>query len=152
MCLNHLKTHDVNLLYLLSYILQNSPSIYVLLPTKITDISMLNSSLAQYTDYSSEEVPIGKWIDGSTIYRKIIQDTTGGTSGTAKKISIGSTISKLINMYGDLVTSSNSLLPINFYLNNTNYIATSIVKNDNTISIQTTFTSRPITIILEYLK
>ena len=112
----------------------------------------INSSLAQYTDYSSEEVPIGKWIDGSTIYRKIIQDTTGGTSGTAKKISIGSTISKLINMYGDLVTSSNSLLPINFYLSNTNYIATSIVKNDNIISIQTTFTSRPITIILEYLK
>ena len=56
----------------------------ILTPTKIFGIKLGPSSSQQFKPqvYSTEETPIGVWIDGKTIYRKVLQ-TTMPTSNTS---------------------------------------------------------------------
>lgn len=43
-------------------------------------ISNINSSLTQLENYSTNEVAVGKWIDGKTLYRKVVTTTAEITS------------------------------------------------------------------------
>lgn len=60
--------------------------------------------------YSTNEIEVGKWIDGSTIYRKVF---TGTSSGTQTNITTGiSDFDKLIALYGSCIVRDNEIKPI----------------------------------------
>ena len=59
--------------------------------------------------YSTEETVCGKWIDGKTIYRKVISGTLAIESGTKCTFANVSNlkIDKVINLYGNMVDKNN---------------------------------------------
>ena len=63
--------------------------------------------------YVEEKTAIGKWINGSTIYRKIFSGVS--MNDDTSTLAVGDTIGTLINMYGSFVTSSGVIYPLNYY-------------------------------------
>lgn len=64
-------------------------------------------------DYSTDEKVVGSWIDGSTIYQRTFTGTTSSTAYTEATIGTLSSVDKVINLFG-IVVSSNMKLPIEF--------------------------------------
>ena len=50
----------------------------------------------KFTDYSTDEQVVGKWIDGKPLYRKVIESTTF----TTNFYPISSNIKQFVNQYG----------------------------------------------------
>lgn len=80
-------------------------------------IDELNTAIGQIDtgdNYSETEMVIGKWIDGSDIYRKVI-DFGALPNATAKTVAHGiSDLNILVAVYGVATnTARNSFLPIN---------------------------------------
>lgn len=68
-------------------------------------------------EYSTTEVDTGKkWTDGKAIYRRVVETTTGSTTGSWTKIA-DIPISTLISMFGYWI-ANNDKYPINRFYNN----------------------------------
>ena len=69
--------------------------------TNTTDITSNTTAINNLGNYSTSEINTGmKWIDGKTIYRKIIDVGYLPSSASAKSVTHGVTYDKIINLYG----------------------------------------------------
>lgn len=74
------------------------------------------------TNYSTEEVQIGTWIDGKPIYRKTVSGSVSTTAGTSKAATIGSiaNVAAVVDMYG-IVNRSGAWFPLAMYAADNNH-------------------------------
>lgn len=104
--------------------------------------------------YSTTEQRIGTWKDGKPLYRKVVEDTTNSTTAE-KNIICANNVSEITKWYGDIVFGTNSKLPLNYYVDSSNF---SIAYNDinssgnGRVRITTTQLSKPVIITMEYTK
>ncbi|RKJ40216.1 tail fiber protein [Acutalibacter sp. 1XD8-33] len=49
-------------------------------------IKAVSAESSRIGEYSTEEVPIGTWIDGKTVYRMVIQGTSGSVTGSWRDV------------------------------------------------------------------
>lgn len=104
--------------------------------------------------YSTEEQKIGTWIEGKTLYRKVV-DLGNLPNATSKAVSTGLTNVNYIKSYGMMTNGS-----IYFEMNNTRPTdnttnnETGLYINNNTIYIETKIDRSSYTgfVILEYIK
>lgn len=108
--------------------------------TNLNKIENELSALDQSTDYSSTEKVIGSWIDGKSIYRKVIDL---GTLPNANTLTISSGINEQIypiKIYG-FATRSSETFPLPFIWGDTsnvnNYCGLFYSRNDNVIWFRT---------------
>lgn len=103
--------------------------------------------------YSQTEIPVGTWIDGKTIYRKVIPCTTGSTGGTAfNYTATPANIDTMVNVSG-ILTAMSARFPINAYYNSTYYISAYYDPSGYIKGIVgSSLTSRDCVLILEYTK
>ena len=158
----HLTTGNANEILIENCLVIGSPERLFnncLIPTKIVGIK-LNSSSQQFKPqvYSTEETPIGVWIDGKTIYRKILQTTmpTSNTSTWINLLDLGFTINQLIILNGTMHGKDGRQVKIPSY-ESTAYTYNLSLSPDNTAieilgSGYDSFGGQPIEIILEYTK
>lgn len=113
-----------------------------------TTIDGINDKLNNVGVYSSNEIEVGKWTDGKTIYRKVITGTTVRWTGTDSFTNISLSTSKLINAYGSINYNN---IDFNVPSNHTRIIR----MNTNTIRLDS-FSSehggRPFVLVVEYTK
>ena len=110
--------------------------------------------------YSANELAIGTWIDGKTVYRKIIEVTSPAVNDTSTNIYNISdlNIKEVIKIEGTVYSKSASFNgPINSYINATDYITTWLYCEDTNkpSHIRCRCHNRgnsPMKIILEYTK
>lgn len=70
-------------------------------------------SLDNLINYSTNEVEIGKWFDGSSLYRKVIQ-VGEIAANTIIDIDVQTTIKEMINFYGLLFDDYGIGYPLNY--------------------------------------
>ena len=100
--------------------------------------------------YSTNEIKIGKWIDGKDLYRKVVDFgalPNATTKGVAHNISNLGTVT---NCYG-YASISNTKLSINWY-NGTNYITTFVTNTVVNIQTSNDRSSYTAYVIIEYTK
>jgi len=104
--------------------------------------------------YSTNEINTGKkWINGETIYRKVILTTSPSSTNTWANVGSVSNLSTLISINGTLYgTSDGRILPINDPEPSYEIVTTVINGNVQMKTSSTLFTSKPCHIILEYTK
>lgn len=71
-----------------------------------------DTAINSMATYSTSETPIGTWIDGKTIYRKVI-DFGALPNATTKTINAGLLNVRILNMYGTAYDSAGATFPIN---------------------------------------
>ena len=99
-------------------------------------------------EYSTDEIRIGTWIDGSAIYRKVIACNTGTlTSSWRKLVDAPTNISKLIKIRG-IWTQFN--FPI--YLSSEYHIAFRYNQNEIDVIGGSGFDNKDIYLIIDYTK
>lgn len=92
------------------------------IPTNFTDLSgtvttaqitngAITPAKASFTKYSTTEQAVGTWINGKTIYRKVIQISNPQTSNTDYGV-ISSNIQAVVNLYGYMKGSYGAIIPI----------------------------------------
>lgn len=104
--------------------------------------------------YFTTETDTGmKWIDGKTIYRKVVTDTTNSTANE-KNVTIASGVSECIKFDGWIEFTTASKFSLNYYINSSSYAITYNDINNGNLRMRTTTTnlSKPITYIVEYTK
>ena len=87
-----------------------------------------NLELTKSTQYSTEEIPVGTWIDGKTIYRKVVAINTGNGAETAHTTGLSSGDS-IIGLVGYSTCAGVNIVPIPYVYDTTNSIGM-LVKND----------------------
>lgn len=114
-------------------------------------------------DYSTDEICIGKWIDGKPLYRKVFsgnfKNTTDGIR-TYEDISLASlNILEVVSIKGMCLHASNSYIPIPYaYANNTmTFPHTGVLVDLNTKLLRvgnavSNYNGNPFKIIIEYTK
>lgn len=124
---------------------------------------------SEIQDYSTSEIDTGKkWIDGKTIYRKVVNDTLGTTNGAWKDISAftANEIDTVVKMNGIFKYSNGSCLVIPFSrvtdssYNNREYVLFNCNPNTGNVSVigahptnyNSLMSGRPIIVIIEYTK
>lgn len=103
--------------------------------------------------YSTEETPVGTWIDGKTIYRKTYNFTTPSAGPDHNIFSVEDLqIGTLLNIRG-MVASTDRVTAISNY-NGNNYYFNASLFNDNYIkaSVTSSYAKKPAFIIIEYTK
>lgn len=118
----------------------------------VNNTSLLGSGNIETNIYSNNETPIGIWIDGSTIYRKVY-NFISSDSGTDLVLDASSlNIKQIINLNGFNLTSG---IPLNFnidygtvsYFSGTRYFNNSIYIMNSTV-----YGNGNCYLIIEYLK
>lgn len=110
--------------------------------------------------YSANELAIGTWIDGKTVYRKVIEATSPTVVDTSTNIYNISdlNINEIIKIEGTVYSKGASFKgPINSYINATDYITTWVYCEDTNKPSHIRCrchnrTNSPMEIILEYTK
>ena len=98
--------------------------------------------------YSSNEIRIGKWIDGKPLYRKVV---TGTLVDGDLSVDLSSLNINLISNIGGVVGYSYDIKPINF--NYSGYsISTRYASNIMYINASTPYANTPFYLVLEYTK
>ena len=117
------------------------------------DIKNIETKLRTVTTYSTEEQAIGKWIDGKTIYRKVISgnmpvpDINGGTW-----YNITNNVQDLVNVYGNILQRPYNYVTI---LRNNAYVSAFDVVVDNNLLKYRNLgipADQPYKIVIEYMK
>ena len=104
--------------------------------------------------YFTTETDTGmKWIDGKTIYRKVVTDTTNSTANE-KNVTIASGVAECIKFDGLIEFTTAIKFCLNYYINSSSYAITYNDINNGNLRMRTTTTnlSKPITYIVEYTK
>lgn len=117
------------------------------------DIRIYGESISDKLSYSTDEIKtLEKWIDGKPIYRKVINGTK--VSGTDLSLSIGSNISKIVNVSGHI--REHYVIP--YYENSTIFVRVEFnvsPSNNGTVIIKSgtsEYSNGATTIIVEYTK
>ena len=124
--------------------------VYVNFPCNNVNNIYLSHIDGEENIYSENEVKTnGVWIDGKTIYRKVIQVEASGGSTTP----MGVDSSNIVYMHIELWNISNQKLNIPYYINSATYgIANTNGTNFNYQALGDPFTNGVITVIIEYTK
>lgn len=105
-------------------------------------------------DYSIEEVPIGTWVDGRTIYRKVYTGTIVNT--TYVSIESKTEIKVIVKSYGQLkIVSNGSICQLGCYLNSNVYCGIYLARGDiNELQIYNSqaLANSEYIVVVEYLK
>lgn len=104
-------------------------------------------------EYSSNEIVIGKWINGKPIYRKVIESTSGAIN-TEKTIANITNLKELISLKGIIDIGTYGLVPLPQTFNTSN-ISTLYLDNLNNILLRITnnaYANKPVILIIEYTK
>lgn len=80
------------------------------------DIDKMETKLRDITTYSTEEQIVGKWIDGKTLYRKVLTYNSTINANTLFKIGEVNSVEKVISM-NYVIRNSNGSQWINDYVN-----------------------------------
>ena len=100
--------------------------------------------------YSYDETPIGTWVNGKPLYRKIIK--TSVNQGVQKIYDVSNmNLDDIIRMDGSISQSVGSIVPIPYYTNSNDFTVVYYPKSSNQIEINTT-RAGIVNIILEYTK
>ena len=108
----------------------------------------------EVNDYSTTEIDTGKkWIDGSTIYRKVFDITSPNVLTTTKvcEAPAGSTI---INYWGYIEGNYNARYPLNVNFSSSDFVY-SYVADGNGINLRIgldAYKNKPMKVVLEYTK
>ena len=112
-----------------------------------------------FIDYSTNEVDTGlKWIDGSTIYRKVFSDTVSISANTMSAINTGTSAKTIINAYGyfDSWHSGSNYNRVAFgQYNGTNIYSSALIRNASYIELQfisSINVSSSYSVVVEYIK
>lgn len=98
-------------------------------------VTELKSNLTDLRDYSTSEIAVGKWIDGTTtVYKKTFSFTT--TTSNDQTFSIGATISRLINIEGGLNYTSGGWYAPQTYFSTTDQFTVWISTNNTELKIR----------------
>lgn len=101
-------------------------------------------------EYSTEEIPVGTWIDGKTIYRKVIQ-TSSGQKSTWVTISTISNVFKLIQLSATITHATSGR--ITQIPDSGAYVGcTESTGNIDLYTSNPDYVKQPITLIVEYTK
>lgn len=122
--------------------------------------SKSEASIVNQNVYSeTEEIPIGKWIDGRTIYRKVFNGTSNTVANQDKDIVVmDSSCDEIVDLRGWLIESETSKLPLNVWGSATVWIRTKQTKADGVWKIQqkvsnaNSFFGRPVVCYIDYIK
>jgi hypothetical protein len=120
--------------------------------TKCADeFSAIKSNLDELSDYSTTEQAVGKWIDGSIVYRKTFSFTTGAS--TDQTFNIGATIKTLIRIDGGLNYTSGAWYPPQTYFSSTDLFIVWVVTNYTQIKVRSgTINYKPGYVTIYYTK
>ena len=105
--------------------------------------------------YNTDETAIGTWIDGKTLYRKVIEVTTPSTANSNVTVYSGLTSDMIIqNMYGSVRISDITYASLNMFLDSTNDHCTTWRRDATNIgmNVGASFVSKPTKIVIEYTK
>ena len=100
--------------------------------------------------YSTNEIQIGKWVDGKTIYRKVFSVTTPSSPNSSTIATIPN-LDTLVKFDGFFVAGDVQIMPINFYINSTYNIVTYIYDNEVQCN-PSSYQNLPGVLIVEYTK
>lgn len=68
------------------------------------------------SNHSEQAIPVGRWIDGKTIYRKVVEVAILSVSSSSPtSVSLGISPTRIINIGGFVKTTSYGDLPVNCY-------------------------------------
>ena len=73
--------------------------------------------------YDNNERPIGRWVDGTIVYRKVFDSVNvpSGNSGVLSKSDISNNLDKIIRIYGMVDQASGNIAPVPYYHNANDY-------------------------------
>lgn len=120
-----------------------------------SDISNIMDGIKNANVYSTNEVCIGEWIDGTPLYRRVIQATTPAETDIETSVWVSREPISMKNMYGSIHTGSNNYTPINMYRSADNYTMSYFDATNNRITMvvsKMALSNLPVEIILEYTK
>lgn len=106
--------------------------------------------------YSTEEIKIGTWIDGNPLYRRVIEGTTPGSSGSTNTIGVVSDYVKtVVHVYGFVKDKVGGTFPVGCIYSSTR-VAVIVNKTGNlycsAVDPGNEIYNRPICVIVEYTK
>lgn len=115
-----------------------------------SDVEKINKKLG----YSSEEQVVGTWIDGKSIYRKVIKDINV-TDNMSKIISTGLSNVNVINIYGEYHTTDYDVVQTIPYISSSKEYVIEIISMNKGANIRyrtaSVFNGKS-NIVLEYTK
>lgn len=94
--------------------------------------------------YSIEEIIIGEWIDGSPIYRKVI-NFGPLVNNTTKRVEIGSNVKQIIRLYGyalDPVSDYKQVIPLPYVHQNPIGLFVETTDTDKRVITAVTYSDR----------
>lgn len=124
---------------------------------------MKDKVYSPYNKYSTDEQIVGEWIDGKTLYRKVLASTmptiTSKSENTTKEITINASIENMVNISGYSVQNYEDTV-IYWPIPYANTIATyhlyvSYIRGTKKLRISSNIdwlSEAPITFIMEYTK
>lgn len=121
----------------------------------VTPSPWVTPDITTFQDYSTTEKVIGKWTDGSDIYRYTATLDPSGASSDAKIGELPSAVSKVIKISATLYNSVQSLnIPIPFFFNTSNWGAVWVQTNGEIWACipNNNYRSGDIKISVEYVK
>lgn len=106
---------------------------------------------ASFTTYSTTEQPIGTWINGSTVYRVVIQDVTTTSFRIAGTLSGWTSSSKVVNVCGSAKLNDNNWVNFPRYASS-NWSEMYINNSTGEVYIRSDVANVAVNIVIEYTK
>lgn len=134
-----------------SRLLNNDDVLDIVEPVK----EYADEKIEKATTYSTDEVAVGKWIDGKPIYRKVISFASSNNMNLTKAHNLTNADKLWLNgnasfIFGGSVTES---LPVNYYNNANDFCRTWLnARNIRVVSPSSFGTDRTFYVVIEYTK
>ena len=108
-----------------------------------------------YTSYSSDEIEVGKWTDGKTLYKKVVNFSLT-TPNTDIQYEFATGVSAIIDISG-FISLTSTYIPLNMYVDNSEHILTyaDYVNGKGRIRLMynnSKYNGKEATVIIEYTK
>ena len=132
------------------------------LPNTTTPINATNMNLLQtnvenainsLNVYTSSEKAIGEWIDGKTIYRKVIELTTATGTNSFPISDVSSDIDLITKIDGIIIQpTTNHIVPVTYYYSSADFSNVYITGTNIVIRCGSSYGFGATKLILEYTK
>lgn len=104
-------------------------------------------------DYSTDEVKIGTWVDGSDLYQKTLVVTSGLTdAGSIDVSSLGANMLYVYDGYWDVTDGDRMLTPLSYASGNRNYIAYNATDDTLDYDLKSNWTINGLVCTVRYTK
>ena len=106
---------------------------------------------ASFTTYSTTEQPIGTWVNGSTVYRVVIQDVTTTSYRSVGTLSGWTSSSKVVSVCGSAKLTDNNWVNFPRYASN-NWSEMYINNSNGDVYIRSDVANVAVNIVIDYTK